>query len=662
MQGIRGFALVLVLLCHAELPFAQGGFVGLDIFFVLSGFLITGLLVDEMRRTGTVSLLRFYARRARRLLPLSLTVLAAIAVGSLLLLEPVRNEQVARDVGAAGLYVVNWRFMAEQVDYFASESPASPVQHYWSLSLEEQFYLLWPVLLLLATTWARRRGSDLRPALWAVIAPFGIASLVYGIWFTSADVDQAYFSTLARGWELALGGALALALPKGLRLAPGQGLLLAGGALALLVWTTVAFEDATPYPGWRALLATGATAAFIVAGTAQRPSPPVRLLMTAPFQYLGRISYAWYLWHWPALVFAIVLFGPLTPIQSLLVTGVAWIPATITHHAIEERFRHSRRLARRPRRALALGGACTAAAVALAVGLYQLQPMLPEAPASEVEGAPALVERRAPLQRRVRAIRPAPNRARTDKGQMSDDGCLTERSREHSRRCVYGDPSSRTTVVLFGDSHAMQYFPALDPIARKRGWRLVGLTRAGCQVGDVDYLDGCNAWRENTMRRIERRERPQLVVVSNSTSSRLRVKVDGERVDRRTSQPIFQAGFERTLRRLRRTGATVAVIRDQLWIPFEPADCVAEHAKDLRRCDVARKRTPGMSFDAAAASRVPGVRAIDPLDALCTSRRCPAVIGNALVYRDRLHLSATFARTLERWLAKRLPAPAAPPR
>lgn len=200
---------MLVLACHAELPFAQGGFVGLDIFFVLSGYLITGLILEELRRTGRISLLRFYARRARRLLPLSLTVLAVIVVGSLVLFPPVRSDSVAGDVVAAGLYVVNWRFMAESVDYFAAEAAASPVQHYWSLSLEEQFYVVWPALLLVVAVAARRRGADMRLALWTVVLGLGLASLAYGIWFTAQDVDQAYFSTLARGWELALGGALA---------------------------------------------------------------------------------------------------------------------------------------------------------------------------------------------------------------------------------------------------------------------------------------------------------------------------------------------------------------------------------------------------------------------------------------------------------------------
>ena len=647
---------MLVLLCHAEVGFAAGGYVGLDIFFVLSGFLITGLLLDELRRTGGISLLRFYARRARRLLPLALTVLTATAAGAQILFPPVRAAEVAGDVVAAGLFFVNWRFMAEQVDYFASELDVSPVQHHWSLSVEEQFYLLWPLLVLLGTLWARRRGRDLRPCLWVVVTLIGLPMALYGLWFTAVDVQQAYFSTLARGWALALGCALALVLPRGLRLAPALGGLLAGGGLALILAATVVLESETPYPGWRAMAITVATAAFIVAGTAVRPSLPVRFLTLEPFQYLGRISYAWYLWHWPAIVFALQLWGPLSTTELLLVTVAAWIPTTITHHLIEERFRRSRTLARRPRHALALGAACVAAGVTIGIGLGQLQPTLDEAPASETRGASAVRGNKTPIQKRVGRIRPAPRKAENDKGRMHADGCQAKGNREHSPPCVYGVKRSDTTVVLFGDSHALQYFPALEKLARANRWRLVGLTRGGCLVADVSVGKHCEAWRENTLRRIEREEHPDLIVTSSATYGNARVRdEDGDRLDRRASQPLLVAGQRRTLRRLKRTGAKVVVMRDQIRTDFTPADCVLENSRHLERCTFPRKRVRGRSYDARAARRVKGVKLIDPLQVLCAKRRCPSVIGDALVYRDHYHLSATFARTLAPWLERRLP-------
>ena len=658
IQGIRGVALILVLGCHAELPRFAGGFVGLDVFYVLSGFLITGLILTEIERTGRVSLRDFYARRARRLLPLAVTVLVVTLLGALALLSTPRLHQVSDDVLAAAVYVANWNFMAQQVDYFAFEDGAiSPVQHYWSLSVEEQFYIAWPILLLGLALLAARWRLSRRGVLLAVLGGLGGASLAYGVWFSGADPGKAYFSTLTRGWELALGGLLAVVLPAGLRMPRAVAGALAGGGIAVLLATTALYAQTIPYPGWAAVAPTLATAAVIVGGTSAVLTAPVRLLAAAPLQWLGKISYAWYLWHWPAIVFAAELWGPLTVGDRVLATLAAGIPTVVTHHLIEERFRRSRTLAARPRRAIALGSGCTAAAVALALLVVAARPGLEAAPADQVPGAKAA---RTVLQEQVRAIRPTPADARDDRGLLFDDGCLVKGKNRESPRCVYGDRESDTTVVLFGDSHALQYAPALRRIAERRGWRLVGLMRASCPVGDVDYQPTCNAWRANTMRRILRRERPDLVVVSSSTDKRFRVKVNGTRLSRTASQPLLEAGYARTFRRLTRAGARVAVLRDQARAPFEVAECVSEHPDALRRCAFAPKRNHAFAFDVRGARKARSrVRVIDPIDVLCPRtdgrRLCPAVIGDVLVLRDTYHLSATFAATLDRWLEARLP-------
>jgi peptidoglycan/LPS O-acetylase OafA/YrhL len=660
IQGIRGFALILVLACHAELPGFGGGYVGLDVFYVLSGFLITGLILDELRRTGTVSLRDFYARRARRLLPLAVTVLVATLLAALVLFPVSRLHQVSDDVLAAALYVANWSFIAQQVDYFAFEDGAiSPVQHFWSLSVEEQFYLVWPVLLLALAVLAVRLGARRRVVLTGALLVLGGASLWYAIAYTAVDPGRAYFSTLTRGWELALGGVLAVVLPAGLRLPRTLGWALAGGGLGVLVATTIIFTSATPYPGWQALLPAFATVAVMVAGTATRMTAPIRLLAAAPLQTLGRISYAWYLWHWPAIVIAAAVWGPLTVGDRVLVTLASGVPTVISHHLIEERFRRSRTLAARPRRSLALGGGFTTAAVALAFAVVIVRPGLDAAPAGAVTGARSAA---APLQENVSAIRPTPATARDDRGRMFDDGCLVKGTARTSPSCVYGDPHGDTTVVLFGDSHALQYFPALERIASRRGWRLVGLARASCPIGLVDYQPTCNAWRANTLRRIERRERPDLVIASSATDTRFRVKVDGRRLSRTASEPLLEAGYARTFRRLAAGGTRIAVLRDQGRAPLEVADCVSEHHDDLRRCAFRPRRPWKLAFDVRGARRAHrGVTIIDPIDVLCPRshgggrRLCAPVIGNVLVYRDTYHMSATFAATLADWLEGRLP-------
>ncbi len=660
IQGVRGFALVLVLACHAEIPGAAGGFVGLDIFYVLSGFLITGLILTDLDRRGSVSISRFYARRAKRLLPLAATVLGFVVIGSALLYSPLQNQKVSSDVLSAALYVVNWHFVAQSVDYFAFHNDLiSPVQHYWSLSVEEQFYLLWPLTLGLGAGLARWRHWSVRRTIALLVVPLGVASLAYSIGFTPEHTRATYFSTLTRIWELAMGGVLALVLPAGLRMPRMLSAALATVGLATLVATTLAFSGATPYPGWRATLptlATVATVAIIVAGTSEAVSGPIGLLNRAPFQYLGRISYAWYLWHWPMIVFAGALWSNLSPLGLVAVTLAAWVPAAISHHTIEERFRHSRSLGRRPRKALALGATCTATAAFLAIGLQMSNPPVPTASPELARGAMAIGPRNPHLQQ-VDSVRPNPADAASDKGALWDDGCVLLHEETESGPCTYGAKSSPTTVVAFGDSHALEWFAPLLKMARRHRWRLVGLVRAGCVVGDVQYERACDVWRRNAMRRIVREERPDMVVISNSTGGRYQVVRGGRRLDRRRSEPFLIAGFARTLRRLKRNGAKVVVIRDQALAPFEPPDCVSQNLHELSKCTFPSRRKRWHAFDALAAARVRGVKLIDPARVLCPRHRCPSVMGRVLVYRNTYHLTATFARTLVPWLEHELPKP-----
>src|ERR687897_311670 len=288
VEGLRAVAVGVVLLYHAGVPFAPGGYVGVDVFFVISGYLITGLLLRESEKTGTLSLARFYSRRAKRLLPMTVVVLGAVVlvVGMWPRFDPVRMDEVSLGVVASGLYVMNWLLAARATDYFAAGLQASPVQHFWTLAVEEQFYLIWPTLLLVVAWWCRRTGRSLRPALVVAFA------------------------------------ALALAV----------------GGLGAIAFATFRFNDATLFPGYAALVPTLGTAAIIAAGFATTSAGPARLLTLGPVRHVGRISYSWYLWHWPLLVFAAAVWGSLSTLEGIGVLAASYVPTVLTNRLVEKPF------------------------------------------------------------------------------------------------------------------------------------------------------------------------------------------------------------------------------------------------------------------------------------------------------------------------------------
>ena len=655
--------MLTVVLCHAGLPFAQGGYAGVDVFFVISGFVITRLLLGERESTGRISLSRFYARRAKRLLPLAATVVAVTLVLASTDAFSAGGgvDEVSGDAIAAGLYLANWHFAAEAGDYFASPELVSPLQHFWSLAVEEQFYLVWPLLLLgLVLLLGSRGGPTPRNRVALVVGAIAAASFAHALAVTGADPGPAYFSTFARVWELALGALLAL-VPLGARLPRPAAAALGWAGLAAIVFATAAFGDDSGFPGAAALVPTLGAAALIAAGAARSAGAPTRLLALRPMQAIGRHSYALYLWHWPVLVLAAARWGPLSPAEGLVVAALAAVPAVLSHRWIEEPFRRSQLHVRRPRHALALAPACAVLVVGLAILVPAIKPAVPTLAAEKVRGA-KVMRPGAAVQTRATGLRPTPRNASKDRSRAYTDGCLAEERHKRSKRCAYGRRGSSRTVVLFGDSHAMQWFPAIESLSQRRGWRMLNLTKAGCPVPDAlvhnkvlrRAYHECTAWRRHTLRRIER-ERPRLVVVSSATFYRV---MDGSRQrSRAESGRLLHDGWVRTLRRLVATGANVVALEDTPAPPNLVPRCVARSMKKLGRCAFPRRQ--GLSFPhyaTRAAAEVDGVKLVDAAPKFCLRRVCPAVIGDVLVYRNGGHVTATYARTMSTWLGRRLRA------
>ena len=655
IEGMRAIAIVSVLLAHAGVAIFAGGYVGVDVFFVISGYLITRLLLGEFGRDNTISIRRFYARRAKRLLPQSAMLLVFVCVLSLIIFSPVRAIETSGDVISAAFYVANWHFAQQSVNYFAQGNEPSPVLHLWSLAIEEQFYVVWPTVMLLVTWFARRRGAPIKGPLWVALGLIFAASLVYGVILTNEQPAFAYFSTFGRAWELALGGILALLgsvrIPR--RAAAGIG----WAGLGLILYAIFAFDAETQFPGTAALIPTLGAAALILAGAsvyAEARGAPSGVIGVRPIRYIGRISYAWYLWHWPFLIFAAAIWGALSPLAGIAVVLASAVPTILTHHLVEDPARRSRTLARLPNRALALGAGCMAVAVIAAVVLEDAQTTA-KTPDS-VAGAAALVHQKVP-QQRATEIRPSPLNAQTDRSKEFEDGCLVGTEGTTSAECTYGNRDSDHTVILFGDSHAMQYFPALEFIAKKHDWRLIALTKRECTPAQIEVRSEieqgeyhqCDVWRKNAMKRIEE-EGPGVTVVLSSDSKYTPFDpASGKELSGKEAAQHLQDAYQQTLETLLSGGEKPIVIRDNPAAEFDVPSCVSENLDSLEKCAFEWVKKPNREFDVRAAERSK-VPIIDVTPEVCPDRLCRAVTGNALVFRDRAHLTATFARTLSPWI------------
>jgi hypothetical protein len=384
------------------------------------------------------------------------------------------------------------------------------------------------------------------------------------------------------------------------------------------------------------------------------------ILSLPPIRYVGRISYSWYLWHWPFLVFAAAIWGPLSVATGIAVVLASVVPTVITHHLIENPVRRAKSLARLPARALALGAACMGTAVVAGLLLTSVQPSFKTAPVADVRGAAALPDQPTP-QQRADALRPNPLRASADRSRAFYDGCLVGIDGTNSDRCLYGDPHGKRTLILFGDSHAMQYFSPLEKLANEKDWRLIALTKAECSPGEVKIrsmvadreYSQCDVWRQSTLERIEEGGPRATVVISGDTAYTA-YGPDGEELSGTANADALEAGYVATLKRIQRAGLQTVVIRDTPASASDVPSCVSEDLQHLESCAFPRVHDWDLEFDDRAAKRTPNTTLIDVTAEICPGELCRAVIGNALVYRDKSHLTATFARTLSPWIDKGL--------
>ncbi len=673
IQGLRAVAVIVVVLYHAGVPILHGGYIGVDVFFVISGFVITTQLLREMTHTGRLSVRRFYARRIMRLLPAAVTVMTATLITSYLWLPRLRWHSIATDALTASGYFLNIRLAAQGTDYMSANQPPSPLQHFWSLAVEEQFYLIWPILLGLSALWLRRHHPH-RAAAAAIITTLAATSLGYGIWETNHSAPWSYFGSPTRAWELATGALIALAAHRLTHLPPPLTSTLNWLGLAAITTAITLYNQNTPFPGYAALLPVLGAAAIITAGCATTAPTTTthRLLSTAPMQGIGQLSYSWYLWHWPLLMIAPTALGlDLNTGRGLVLAVMSLILAGITYVSIEDPLRRS--LRNRPWRAIITGTALSGTlALATTAGLIMLPNQIGSGQAQDTQSALAhasvastqlrtLLNQGTQLEQVPANLTPPLAQAANDQPRLYHDGCDKGfTGATITNVCAYGDPTAKTSIVLFGDSHAGHWFPALDTIAHQRGWKLYVMTKSACSAAtSLIYLDAlkrpyteCVNWRAAAIAWI-RTNHPTMVIMSSNNGGPTPLDATGD------PDLAWTNAWLTTTHALHQPGTRLTFISDTPWPGTDIPDCLSAHFTDIRRC--ARPLARALSAPArrtmvANALGQAGVHVIDPVSWFCTDRICPAVVGNIMVYKDDSHISTAYSTALAPVLGEQLTA------
>ena len=683
IEGLRAVAVLLVLLFHAGVPGMGGGYVGVDVFFVISGFLITSLMLTEREESGRVSLAGFYSRRIRRILPMASLVAVATLAASWVWLEPLRLTGLSTDVLASAGFSSNFVFASRGADYLQSTLPPSPLQHFWSLAVEEQFYVVWPALVALVCTGvAASRASLVRARVAVLAAVTVVASFAACMVQMSSSQVLAFYRPHTRAFELAAGALLACVPASGGAMMRRIEAVLSWCGLVAVIGCAFIFDGNTRFPGPWAAVPVVAAVLVLRGGDTTNWSPDV-LLRFRPLQWMGSRSYSSYLWHWPVIVIAAASIGrDLSVSEGLVCLAMAIALAELSYRFLENPVRRRHDLL--GARAFAFGAAmllvvAAVGAVAranppdLATGPDATTPQItltsttvPETPqpgestvppvdstlVAVTPVLPAATPAIQPIADALYAMNVPPNLKPSLSGALGDQPVIYENdchagfSMVKPKDCVYGDPASSVVVGLYGDSHAAQWFPAFEKVAIKNKWRLVTYTKRGCPPADIEVYSKvlgkvyreCGPWRRNVLAKMKA-DGVQVVFVA--AFDRL--------LDATTRIPVWQKpwrdGLQGTVDTLRAAGITPVLVEDTPWPGQDVPTCLSANRSSVTACNATV--TAGVRPDLAemrddfARNGVPVLRT---RQWFCTDTQCPVIVGNLLVYRDDNHMTVTWSR------------------
>jgi len=688
IQGLRALAVLLVVIYHFWPDSVTGGYIGVDVFFVISGYLITAHLFKEANKTGRIRLGRFWARRIRRLLPLSLLVLGLTAVASVIVLPSTEWQNTRRQISASALYVQNWILAEDAVDYSKADERATAVQHFWSLSVEEQFYVLWPVLLvvvLAAVALGRRRRSkdietpdryQVRTVFLWVIGVLGAASLAFSIYYTADSSAQAYFITPTRIWEFALGALLALVLGAS-QFTGRWGNLLGWGGFAMILTAAYFYDSLTPFPGWAALLPTLGATLLMACGGKQRGTGVHWWLSLRPATAIGDWSYAIYLWHWPVVILSPYISDAAREwyIKLLLIIGVVLLSA-LTTRFFETPIRRAKLLLPTWRTMVA---AALGMAVVIGVAHYSVEYVEQEFTATDLSEDHPCYGYRAlanpdqcgdPIEG-TQGLVPSAADVAAQRQDLPFPDCQAEAEEEDVKECWLGAEESEAegTIALFGDSHATMWLTAIDEIAKDNNERLLVLTRSSCTPRASVYEDSDDPCGEANLQILDRvAEDAEIETVIIAGSQKIS-SFNGPEID--VDLPETDLELDDTARSMMApvqfwldAGKEVVVIGETPRMNEERneeetlPECVALNEDDLSACNDELEDTRvgprWLTESEKVFDGVEGYHFVATEDLLCDEDTCYAVLGGGITYNDNSHVSQNFVRSATSELAERM--------
>ena len=658
IQVLRAVAVMLVVLFHLWPERVRSGFIGVDIFFVISGFLISSHLFDEVFSTSTLNPFQFWARRIRRLLPIAFVVIAATSIFVLFVLPLSERVEFGKQAIASVFYYENWVLAFDSVNYLNADNAPTAVQQYWSLSVEEQFYILWPLLLLIVLALTRRFRNKLAPVLISTLLTLVVFSLSTSIFLGLSNNPSGYFNTFSRIWEFGFGGVCAfLVMKTGVIERKRLATVFQVCGWAMLGASFVFITPEMQFPGWIAILPVCGTALILLGGSQLKKSDDAMSpLVLKPVVWLGGISYSMYLWHWPLIILFPFVFGrelqTINKVELLLVVvAISWVSTKFVEKPLQKiNFLTKAKPARTYLAALIAASLCLTPVVFLFIDMNsraaQSAELTKELELDSCFGA----ESRIPG---ILCSTTGDSTLVPDLAVVHDDlpvaanACKSDTT--EVTVCSFGVVGAKTKVALVGDSHAGHWFPALEQIALKNNWQLDLYLRSSCTfslVARSEMYSQCPIWSQSALEKMVAQGDYEIAVV---TSLAPNLYNDGQ-----DSSQITQ-GFLQVWEPLLAKGTQIVVLKDTPnWLE-DPLTCISQQQGSYSACDVAQDvvfQTPDLEF--MAAQNVDGVMTVDMTSYFCSESKCSTVVGGVIVYSDFHHMTATFSKSLSVPLARAL--------